>query len=147
MSSNNNDNNNNNNIRKYNFFNEIYNKQYCVFVHFNGNYFNNKIPNYLHKEVIVFQYGKNLPTPITEFNVTYGGIYATLSFNRTLCKTFVDWRSVYGIADENQKFYPFSQPNNKSKKSNDNIQNSDDDDKNNVINFFDAVKRLKNKKK
>jgi hypothetical protein len=40
----------------------------------------------------------NMPIPIPDLEATDAGIFATLSFDRTPCKTFVPWSAVLAMA-------------------------------------------------
>ncbi len=47
---------------------------------------------------LVLQYGRNMPIPIPDLEVTEGGVSATLSFSRASHQTWVPWEAVYVIA-------------------------------------------------
>jgi stringent starvation protein B len=47
---------------------------------------------------LVLQYGRNMPIPIPDLDVTDQGVSATLSFSRTPFRTHVPWSSVYVVA-------------------------------------------------
>ena len=47
---------------------------------------------------LVLQYGRNMPIPIPDLDVTDQGVSATLSFSRTPYRTHVPWSSVYVVA-------------------------------------------------
>jgi stringent starvation protein B len=47
---------------------------------------------------LVLQYGRNMPIPIPDLDVTDQGVSATLSFSRTPCLTHVPWSAVYVVA-------------------------------------------------
>jgi len=47
---------------------------------------------------LVLQYGRNMPIPIPDLEITDGGVGATLSFSRAPHRTFVPWTSVYAVA-------------------------------------------------
>lgn len=47
---------------------------------------------------LVLQYGRNMPIPIPDLEVTDEGVSATLSFSREPHKTHVPWSSVYVVA-------------------------------------------------
>ena len=47
---------------------------------------------------LVLQYGRNMPIPIPDLDVTEQGVSATLSFSRTPYRTHVPWSSVYVVA-------------------------------------------------
>lgn len=50
---------------------------------------------------LVLQYGRNMPIPITDLEVTEEGISATLSFSRVPHRTYVPWSAVYAISCTN----------------------------------------------
>jgi hypothetical protein len=47
-------------------------------------------------EASVLCYGLDLPVPILDLGTDLSGIYATLSFSRAPCRTFVPWEAVVG---------------------------------------------------
>jgi stringent starvation protein B len=47
---------------------------------------------------LVLQYGRNMPIPIPDLEVSDEGVSATLSFSRTPHRTHVPWSSVYVVA-------------------------------------------------
>jgi stringent starvation protein B len=47
---------------------------------------------------LVLQYGRNMPIPIPDLDVTELGVTATLSFSRTPFRTHVPWSAVYVVA-------------------------------------------------
>jgi stringent starvation protein B len=47
---------------------------------------------------LVLQYGRDMPIPIPDLEVTDEGVFATLSFQRTPHRTFVPWEAVYIVA-------------------------------------------------
>src|SRR4051794_27971360 len=47
---------------------------------------------------LVLQYGRNMPIPIPDLEVTDEGVSATLSFSREPHKTHIPWSSVYVVA-------------------------------------------------
>jgi stringent starvation protein B len=47
---------------------------------------------------LVLQYGRNMPIPIPDLDVTDEGVSATLSFSRAPHRTHVPWSSVYVVA-------------------------------------------------
>jgi stringent starvation protein B len=47
---------------------------------------------------LVLQYGRNMPIPIPDLDVTEQGVSATLSFSRTPYRTQVPWSAVYVVA-------------------------------------------------
>jgi len=49
----------------------------------------------------VLQYGRNMPIPITDLEVTEAGISATLSFSRVSHRTYVPWHAVYAVTCTN----------------------------------------------
>lgn len=50
---------------------------------------------------LVLQYGRNLPIPITDLEVTEAGVSATLSFSRVPHRTYVPWSAVYAVSCTN----------------------------------------------
>lgn len=50
---------------------------------------------------LVLQYGRNMPIPISDLEVTEEGISATLSFSRVPHRTYVPWTTVYAISCTN----------------------------------------------
>jgi stringent starvation protein B len=50
---------------------------------------------------LVLQYGRNMPIPITDLEVTDEGLSATLSFSRVPHRTYVPWSAVYAISCTN----------------------------------------------
>jgi stringent starvation protein B len=47
---------------------------------------------------LVLQYGRNMPVPIPDLEVTEAGVSATLSFARVPHRTYVPWSAVYVIS-------------------------------------------------
>jgi stringent starvation protein B len=50
---------------------------------------------------LVLQYGRNMPIPITDLEVTDEGVSATLSFARVSHRTYVPWSAVYAVSCSN----------------------------------------------
>jgi stringent starvation protein B len=50
---------------------------------------------------LVLQYGRNMPIPIADLEVTEAGISATLSFSRVSHRTYVPWNAVYAVTCTN----------------------------------------------
>jgi stringent starvation protein B len=50
---------------------------------------------------LVLQYGRNMPIPIADLEVTEAGISATLSFSRIPHRTYVPWSAVYAVTCTN----------------------------------------------
>lgn len=50
---------------------------------------------------LVLQYGRNMPIPITDLEVTEHGVSATLSFSRVPHRTYVPWSAVYAVSCTN----------------------------------------------
>ena len=50
---------------------------------------------------LVLQYGRNMPIPITDLEVTEAGVSATLSFARVSHRTYVPWSAVYAVSCTN----------------------------------------------
>jgi stringent starvation protein B len=50
---------------------------------------------------LVLQYGRNMPIPIEDLDVTEGGVSASLSFSRVPHRTFIPWSAVYLITCTN----------------------------------------------
>ena len=50
---------------------------------------------------LVLQYGRNMPIPITDLEVTEAGVSATLSFSRVSHRTYVPWNAVYAVTCTN----------------------------------------------
>jgi stringent starvation protein B len=50
---------------------------------------------------LVLQYGRSMPIPISDLEVTEEGITATLSFSRVPHRTYVPWTAVYAISCTN----------------------------------------------
>ena len=50
---------------------------------------------------LVLQYGRNMPIPITDLEVTEAGVSATLSFSRVSHRTYVPWHAVYAVTCTN----------------------------------------------
>jgi stringent starvation protein B len=50
---------------------------------------------------LVLQYGRNMPIPITDLEVTEEGVSATLSFSRVPHRTYVPWSAVYAVSCTN----------------------------------------------
>lgn len=48
-------------------------------------------------EACVLTYGLDSPVPIPDLGTDSRGIYATLSFSRSPCRTFVPWEAVVGV--------------------------------------------------
>lgn len=59
-------------------------------------------PNLLYP--IMLEYGFSMPIAIHDLLWTEEGIYATLSFDRTPCETFVPWASVMGMGPKEGDF-------------------------------------------
>lgn len=55
-------------------------------------------PSFSTEPHLVLQYGRNMPIPIPDLEVTDDGISATLSFARTPHRTHVPWSAVYVVA-------------------------------------------------
>jgi stringent starvation protein B len=49
----------------------------------------------------VLQYGRNMPIPIADLEVTDAGVSATLSFSRIPHRTYVPWSAVYAVTCTN----------------------------------------------
>jgi stringent starvation protein B len=50
---------------------------------------------------LALQYGRNMPIPITDLEITEDGVSATLSFSRVPHRTYVPWSAVYAISCTN----------------------------------------------
>ncbi len=50
---------------------------------------------------LVLQYGRNMPIPITDLEVTEAGVSATLSFSRVSHRTYIPWHAVYAVTCTN----------------------------------------------
>jgi stringent starvation protein B len=50
---------------------------------------------------LVLQYGRNMPIPITDLEITDEGVSATLSFTRVPHRTYVPWHAVYAVSCTN----------------------------------------------
>jgi stringent starvation protein B len=50
---------------------------------------------------LVLQYGRNMPIPIMDLEVTEAGVSATLSFSRVSHRTYVPWSAVYAVSCTN----------------------------------------------
>jgi stringent starvation protein B len=50
---------------------------------------------------MVLQYGRSMPIPIPDLEVTEAGVSATLSFSRVPHRTYVPWSAVYVVACTN----------------------------------------------
>jgi hypothetical protein len=50
---------------------------------------------------LVLQYGRNMPIPISDLEVTEAGVSATLSFSRVSHRTYVPWSAVYAVSCTN----------------------------------------------
>jgi stringent starvation protein B len=50
---------------------------------------------------LVLQYGRNMPIPISDLEVTEAGVTATLSFSRVSHRTYVPWHAVYAVTCTN----------------------------------------------
>ena len=50
---------------------------------------------------LVLQYGRSMPVPIHDLEVTDAGVSATLSFSRVSHRTYVPWSAVYVVACTN----------------------------------------------
>jgi stringent starvation protein B len=50
---------------------------------------------------LVLQYGRNMPIPITDLEVSDAGVSATLSFSRVSHRTYVPWDAVYAVSCTN----------------------------------------------
>jgi len=50
---------------------------------------------------LVLQYGRNMPIPIADLEVTEAGVSATLSFARVSRRTYVPWNAVYAVTCTN----------------------------------------------
>lgn len=50
---------------------------------------------------LVLQYGRNMPIPIVDLEVTDAGLSGTLSFSRVPHRTYVPWSAVYAITSTN----------------------------------------------
>lgn len=47
---------------------------------------------------LVLQYGRSMPSPIPDLEVTAAGVSATLSFSRVPHRTYVPWSAVYVVS-------------------------------------------------
>jgi len=50
---------------------------------------------------LVLQYGRNMPIPIPDLEVTAAGVSATLSFSRVPHRTYVPWSAVFAVTCTN----------------------------------------------
>jgi hypothetical protein len=50
--------------------------------------------------LIVLEYGLDMPVPIDDLRTTDEGVFATLSFDRSPFSTFVPWESVIAMAGD-----------------------------------------------
>jgi len=50
---------------------------------------------------LVLQYGRNMPIPITDLEITDAGVSATLSFARVPHRTYIPWSAVYAVSCTN----------------------------------------------
>jgi stringent starvation protein B len=50
---------------------------------------------------LVLQYGRNMPIPIADLEVTDAGVSATLSFSRVPHRTYIPWHAVYAVTCTN----------------------------------------------
>lgn len=50
---------------------------------------------------LVLQYGRNMPIPVADLEVTDAGVSATLSFSRIPHRTYVPWSAVYAVTCTN----------------------------------------------
>jgi stringent starvation protein B len=55
-------------------------------------------PAFASEPHLVLQYGRNMPIPIPDLEVTDDGVSATLSFSRAPHRTHVPWSAVYVVA-------------------------------------------------
>jgi stringent starvation protein B len=55
-------------------------------------------PSFATEPHLVLQYGRNMPIPIPDLEVTDDGVSATLSFSRAPHRTHVPWSAVYVVA-------------------------------------------------
>jgi stringent starvation protein B len=55
-------------------------------------------PMFASEPHLVLQYGRNMPVPIPDLEVTDDGVTATLSFSRNPHRTHVPWSAVYVVA-------------------------------------------------
>jgi len=55
-------------------------------------------PSFTTEPHLVLQYGRNMPIPIPDLEVTDAGVTATLSFSRSPHRTHVPWSAVYVVA-------------------------------------------------
>jgi stringent starvation protein B len=55
-------------------------------------------PTFATEPHLVLQYGRNMPIPIPDLEITDDGVSATLSFSRAPHRTHVPWSSVYVVA-------------------------------------------------
>jgi stringent starvation protein B len=55
-------------------------------------------PTFATEPHLVLQYGRNMPIPIPDLEVTEDGVSATLSFSRAPHRTHIPWSSVYVVA-------------------------------------------------
>jgi stringent starvation protein B len=55
-------------------------------------------PTFANEPHLVLQYGRNMPIPIPDLEITDDGVSATLSFSRAPHRTHVPWASVYVVA-------------------------------------------------
>jgi stringent starvation protein B len=55
-------------------------------------------PGFANEPHLVLQYGRNMPIPIPDLDVSEQGVSATLSFSRSPFQTHVPWSAVYVVA-------------------------------------------------
>jgi stringent starvation protein B len=55
-------------------------------------------PSFAKEPHLVLQYGRNMPIPIPDLEITDEGVSATLSFSRAPHRTQVPWSAVYVVA-------------------------------------------------
>ena len=90
-------------MKKKNIANTIL-KTSSLFVYLNPRSEQVFVPPWLKfQDVLVLQFGNNMPIPIPDMEITTDYIVGTLSFTRTPYRCEVPWESVFALVDEENR--------------------------------------------
>jgi hypothetical protein len=84
-----------------------------VFVHLDPRSDDVRVPNWLKRQPqLVLQVGLDMPVPIPDLRVDDGGVFGTLSFNRTSFTCSVPWDAIFAVVGDDGRgmVWPGSMP-------------------------------------
>lgn len=84
-----------------------------VFVHLDPRSEDVRVPNWLKRQPqLVLQVGLDMPVPIPDLRVDDGGVFGTLSFNRTSFTCSVPWDAIFAVVGDDGRgmVWPGSMP-------------------------------------